>query len=170
MKCEYCELRKSEILYEDDEIAVIIKDTAVTPGQITVMPKEHFTILEMVSNKIVEKCFLAANKVSIAIFESLGAQGTNLLIQNGLSANQKIPHFSIEVIPRREEDGLNLQWTPQQLMEDELESVFSQLKGAKISLKEKKEKEIKVEDEQTEMVVEEEGKENYLLKSIRRIP
>ena len=169
MKCEYCELRKSEILYEDNEVAVIIKDNVVTPGQITVLPKEHFTILEMVPNKIIEKCFLVANKVSIAIFESLGAQGTNLIMQNGLSAGQKVPHFSIEIIPRREEDGINLQWTPQQLMEDELESVFSQLKDLKIDLNEKKEKEVKVKDDKTEAVLEED-KDNYLLKSIRRIP
>tara|TARA_Y100000310_G_C20651238_1_gene799555 strand:- start:636 stop:1139 length:504 start_codon:yes stop_codon:yes gene_type:complete len=167
MKCEYCELRKSEILYEDSEVAVIIKDTAVTPGQITVLPKEHFTILEMVPNKIMEKCFLIANKVSIAIFESLGAQGTNLVMQNGLSAGQKVPHFSIEIIPRREEDGLNLQWTPQQLMEDELEALFAQLKDAKISLEEKNE--INLDDGQTEAVLEDD-KDNYLLKSIRRIP
>ena len=174
MNCEYCELRKSVILYEDKDVAVIVKDTAVTSGQITVLPKQHFTILEMVPNELMEKCFLVANKVSMAIFESVGSQGTNIMIQNGLSAGQTVPHFAIEVVPRREEDSLNFQWQPKQLSEPELESLLSQLSEVKVNLKEKAEakdkKEIKVKDENTEIIVEKEGKKNYLLKSIRRTP
>ncbi|HLC88841.1 MAG TPA: HIT family protein [Candidatus Nanoarchaeia archaeon] len=174
MNCEYCELRKSAVLYEDKDVAVIIKDMAVTPGQITVLPKQHFTILEMVPNELVEKCFIVANKVSIAIFEGLGSQGTNLVVQNGLSAGQTVPHFAIEVVPRKEEDGLNLQWQPKPLSEPELESLLSQLSEVKVDLNEKAEakekQEIKVKDEKTEMIVEKEGKNNYLLKSIRRTP
>ena len=174
MNCEYCELRKSAVLYEDKDVAVIIKDMAVTPGQITVLPKQHFTILEMVPNELVEKCFIVANKVSIAIFEGLGSQGTNLVVQNGLSAGQTVPHFAIEVVPRKEEDGLNLQWQPKPLSEPELESLLSQLCEVKVDLNEKAEakekQEIKVKDEKTEMIVEKEGKNNYLLKSIRRTP
>src|SRR3989344_3239827 len=174
MNCQYCELRKSAILYEDKDVAVIVKDTAVTPGQITVLPKQHFTILEIVPNELVEKCFLVANKVSMAIFESVGSQGTNIIIQNGLSAGQTVPHFAIEVVPRREEDGLNFQWQPKQLNEQELESLLSQLSEVKVNLKEKAEtkdkREIKVKDENTEIIVEKDGKKNYLLKSIRRTP
>ena len=161
-------------MYEDKDVAVIIKDMAVTPGQITVLPKQHFTILEMVPNELVEKCFIVANKVSIAIFEGLGSQGTNLVVQNGLSAGQTVPHFAIEVVPRKEEDGLNLQWQPKPLSEPELESLLSQLSEVKVDLNEKAEakekQEIKVKDEKTEMIVEKEGKNNYLLKSIRRTP
>ena len=161
-------------MYEDKDVAVIIKDMAVTPGQITVLPKQHFTILEMVPNELVEKCFIVANKVSIAIFEGLGSQGTNLVVQNGLSAGQTVPHFAIEVVPRKEEDGLNLQWQPKPLSEPELESLLSQLCEVKVDLNEKAEakekQEIKVKDEKTEMIVEKEGKNNYLLKSIRRTP
>ena len=165
MKCEYCELRASEVLYQDDEVAVIIKDNVATPGQITVFPTEHQTILELVPNNIVEKCFQMANKVSMAIFDGLGAQGTNIVMQNGLSAGQRVPHFCIEVIPRREADGLDFQWQPKQLMEDELESLFMQLKDAKIDLKEKPKE---VDADQTQIVVDD--KDNYLLKSIRKIP
>ena len=74
------------------------------------IPKEHFTILEGVPENILEKCSLIANKIGIAVFESLGSQGTNIMIQNGLGAGQKVPHFAIEVVPRVENDGLNLTW------------------------------------------------------------
>lgn len=183
MKCEYCDLinRKSkQLLYEDKEVVVAVKDLVAIPGQITVFPKEHFTILEMVPQKILEKCALFANKVGMAVFESLGAEGTNIIIQNGLGAGQKVPHFSIEVIPRRDGDGLNLWWQPIQLAEDQLEIMFKLLKeeADKIVLRdekpdikiEKNKKEIMVKDKDTEMKLKKEDENNYLLKSLKRIP
>lgn len=173
MKCEYCELkeRQEEILYEDNEIVVAVKDMVTTPGQITVFPKEHFTILEMVPDQILGKCAAIANKVSIAAFECLGSQGTNIIVKNGLGADQTIPHFGIDIIPRQENDGLNLQWEPKQLMEDEIESVYSIIKEEL----EKEDQEPAEEKKETksgnkETKEKSENKKNYLLKSLRRIP
>lgn len=181
MKCEYCEIveREEVILYQDDEVVIAVKDTVVLPGQVTIFPKEHFTIMEMVPEHILKKCSALANKVGIAVFESLGVQGTNVIVQNGLGAGQKVPHFAIEVIPRNENDGLNLIWQPKQLMEDEVEGTFKLLKeeAEKIDLSKKekeklgKDKEMTVKDEDTEMKVKKEKKgDNYLVKSLKRVP
>ena len=145
MKCEYCEIiernKEQEIIYQDDEVVVAIKDLTATTGQVTVFPKEHHTILEMVPDDILRKCVVLANKAGMAIFDGLAAQGTNVLVQNGLGAGQKVPHFGIEIIPRREEDGINLQWEPKQMMEDELESslmVLEETLAKKEEVKEEK--------------------------------
>ena len=181
MSCELCEVRKAEILYQDKEIVVAVKDNVLTPGQITVFPKEHYTIMEMVPSKLLGRCMNAAKKVSIAIFESMGAQGTNILVRNGLAAGQNLPHFCIEIIPRQENDSLKLNWEPRQLMEDELEQVFMQLtEEGEITLEEDSKKSVNevevVEGEDDYEVSEKQekkldkSKENYLLKSIRRMP
>jgi len=174
MKCEYCEIiernKEPEIIYQDDDVVVAIKDLTTTTGQVTVFPRKHYTILEMVPENILEKCAVLANKAGIAIFDGLAAQGTNVMIQNGLGAEQKVPHFGIEIIPRREGDGINLQWDPKQMMEDELEATLMAIKESL-----DKKEEIKVEK------VEEKGgkdkekkkksdKDNYILKSIRKTP
>lgn len=176
MKCEYCDIleRKStaDILYEDNDIIIAIKDFSIAPGQITVFPKQHFTIMEMVPDDILEKCFVLANKVSVAIFESMGAHGTNIVVQNGLGAGQKVPHFAVEIIPRREGDGLNLQWAPKELSEDEKETAFLLIKeeGDKlVDIGKKKEKK-EVSQIVTEKISGLSGKDNYLLKSLKRIP
>ncbi len=125
MKCEYCDIigrqGRGQILYEDDELFVAVKDNVVTPGQITIFTREHFTILEMVPDLLLAKCAVVANKVSIAIFESLGSQGTNIIIRNGIAAGQNVPHCGIDVIPRIEEDGLGLNWQGKPMSEDEME-------------------------------------------------
>jgi histidine triad (HIT) family protein len=182
MKCEYCDMleRKDaqEIIYEDAEVVVAIKDFCAIPGQITVFPKQHFTILEMVPDDILQKCFILANKVSVAIFESMGVQGTNLLVANGLGAGQKVPHFAVEVIPRREGDGLNLQWPAKELSEDDKETAFLLLKEEADKLVDIGKKKEKKEEPKKELSAEKlsdkddkgEKKENYLLKSLRKIP
>ena len=110
MKCEYCEIAELSrgVLYQDDKVVIALRDNVVTPGQVTIFPKEHFTIFEMVPKEIIERCVSLANKVSISAFETLSSAGTNVIIQNGLGAGQNTPHFGIEVIPRRENDGLQL--------------------------------------------------------------
>lgn len=176
MKCEYCEIIKSEILYEDEEVVIAIKDTALAPGQLLVFPKKHYTILEMVPDQLLRKCSILSNKVSMALFDSLGCQGTNVLVQNGVSAGQQVPHFALEIIPRRENDGLNLQWKPKQLMEEEMAPVFSLLKEACAEIyvdeskPQPKKETVVLKDKDTEIMVAKEGKNNYLLKSIRRVP
>ncbi len=131
MKCEYCEIvereGKAPILYIDEELVVAIKDKVMAPGQITIFPRKHYTILEMVPELLIAKCSVVANKVSMALFESLGCQGTNILISNGLASGQSVPHFGIEVIPRIEEDKVGLTWEGKQLNDDEFEMTMRAL-------------------------------------------
>ncbi|HIJ10463.1 TPA: HIT family protein [Candidatus Woesearchaeota archaeon] len=178
MKCDYCDIvegiGKSQILHQDSEIVIAIRDHVITPGQITVFPKKHYTIMELVPKKLLAKCAAIANKVSVAVFDGLGSQGTNILVQNGLGAGQKVPHFGIDIVPRIENDGVNLQWEPTQLEEVTMDLVFKELKKeasefVKKGLAGKEEKEIIVDEGDTEIEVEE-GKDNYLLKSLKRIP
>lgn len=162
---------KAQILHEDDTVIVAVKDLVFIPGQITVFPKKHFTILEAVPDDVLAACSAMANKVSQAVFESLEPQGTNILVQNGLGAGQKVPHFALEVIPRREGDGLNLQWPPKEVPEDELEIVLQQLQSEVKKLgdltAEKKKEE--ATEKKAYPKLPKEG-ENYLVKSLRRIP
>ncbi|MFH1682961.1 MAG: HIT family protein [Candidatus Woesearchaeota archaeon] len=176
MGCDYCDIAKekvrSQVVYEDDKVIAVVADLASSPGQVRLFPKEHHTILELMPDSLAHHLFRIANKLSIALFESLGAQGTNIVIQNGTAAGQTIPHFCINIIPRAEGDGLNLQWKPKQLLEEELDTAYLALKdeGDKLVLgKEEKKREV-FKDKKTEMVVEKQDEENYLLKQLRRVP
>jgi diadenosine tetraphosphate (Ap4A) HIT family hydrolase len=171
MACELCELMESKdgLIFEDDFVMAAVKSTAVTPGQISVFPKEHITIMEMVPEDVLQHCSILANKVGAAIFESLGAIGTNIMVRNGAGAGQIIPHFSIEIIPRQENDGIDFQWPSKQMMEDEIEILFDKLNEKEVNVKEEKVQEVS-EDDDNKKVVSKKGKENYLLKSTKRIP
>src|SRR3989344_7120887 len=95
--CTFCQLiqKKANVLYDDEKLVVMLSPEPALPGHLLVVPKVHATILEQVPDFIVGDMFKAANKASSAIFESLGAQGTNVLIQNGPPAGQRHNHVML---------------------------------------------------------------------------
>lgn len=173
--CVYCQkvLSGKDKLYEDDKAVVMLSDTPSTYGHILVMPKEHFPIIEQVPDFVVEHVFKIANKVSIAAFEALHVQGTNIIANNGVAAGQDSAHFMVHIIPRKENDGLDFQWTPKQLSEEEMSTVELQLKEETKSIgtfQKEKEGPIEIKEEKESIETKEGEEESYFIKRWRKIP
>lgn len=171
MSCEICEQIKSRkgLLYEDSEIVAMLAPKPTSVGHVYVVPKKHTPILEQIPDPVIGNMFAKANKISMASFESLGVQGTNLLIQNGLPAGQHHSHCILHVIPRREGDGLNLMWQPKQLTEEEMSTAEIQIKEntGQVGIFEKK-KEKPIEIEKPKEI--EDKDEDYRTKHLERLP
>jgi histidine triad (HIT) family protein len=168
--CQICQLMKSKeglVVYEDEGMKALLLDKPSSPGHIRLFPKKHYTIFEQVPDQEVEKIFIVANKISTAVFEGLNMQGTNILVNNGVAAGQKDPHFTIDIIPRIEGDGLKLDWTPRQLSDDEMSTVELMLKPHTETLGVSEEPEKPVEGKKKEETIKD---ENYLTQQLRRIP
>ncbi len=168
MKCDICERIKNKkgVIYENEKIAVFIPEDAFTAGHLVIATKEHYPILEAIPDFIVSEMFVLANKAGMAVFESLGAQGTNILIQNGTSAGQEKPHVLLHVIPRKENDGLNLQWAPKQMDQEEMSTI-------ELKIKYQTDHVGVVQSEEQKPITEEEvkeEKEDYKKKTLIRIP
>lgn len=173
--CEICKIvhdRKVRIVYEDDKITAFLDPNPASIGHIAIVPNEHHAIIEQVPDYIVGHIFSIANKISIALFESLNIQGTNILAQNGIEGGQKQPHFIVHVIPRIEGDRIGLQWKPLQPTPDELATAELQLKDHVKNIGEfEKEKAPPINiDTKKETYSENEEEENYLIKQLRRMP
>src|SRR3989338_4382063 len=142
-------------------------------GHCFVMPKNHYPIIEQVPDTEIGKMFQVSNKISTAIFESLGAQGTNVFVANGIPAGQTVAHFMINVIPRKENDGIGLQWVPKQLSEEEMSTVELKLKenmqGVAVESLVKKEMP-KAHAEMPKPFISDEGEEDYFMNQLRKIP
>jgi len=172
MTCETCELikKKKGKLYEDEKIIALLAPTPAAVGHVWVLPKNHAAILEQVPDYIVGQVFSTANKLSMALFESLGAHGTNLLIQNGVSAGQKHNHLIVHIIPRRENDGIDFNWETKQLSEEEMSTVEIKIKDETKGIgffETEPEKKVVIEQKEAEELGDE---EDYLLKQLERLP
>ena len=119
---------KTNVICESERVVVLVPDAPAAPGHLWIAPKEHVPILEQCPDYIVGELFEIANKASIAVLESVGATGTNLFVANGLPAGQFMPHILVHVLPRKERDGILLEWNPKELSEDEMAAVEMKLK------------------------------------------
>ncbi len=168
-------------IYEDDKVVAFLAERPATIGHIIVAPKQHLPIFEALDDELVEHVSAVANKISIAVFEAIKCEGTNMLIHNGLEAGQEDPHFSVNVIARKGGDGLSFEWMPKQVTEDELGTIELQLKE-ELSKKQvpvaatvtnKKQETVPDEDIPNDSKNEsepEEKEENYLIKQLKRMP
>lgn len=130
--CLVCQIARGSVpskkVYEDESILAVLDINGANPGHCFILPKEHYPIIEQVPDKELKKIFIIANKISSAVFETLQAQGTNIFVANGIPAGQTVAHFIVNVIPRFEKDGINLQWAPKQLDEEEMATIELKLK------------------------------------------
>ena len=160
----------SKKIYEDEQVMAVLDVNGANPGHCFVMPKNHYPIIEQIPDREIGRLFQVSNKISTAIFESLGAQGTNIFVANGIPAGQTVAHAIVNVIPRKENDGINLQWPPKQLSEEEMSTVELKLKeqAKNIGHFEKEMKKTKIQSPKIEFLSDEE--EEYFSKQMRRLP
>ena len=172
--CIICNISSGKIpslkVYEDDLVMAVLDVNGSNPGHCFVFPRNHYPIMEQVPDLEVARLFQLSNKISSAIFESLGVQGTNIFVANGIPAGQTIAHATINVIPRKENDGVNLQWKPKQLSEEEMSTVELRLKDAtkNVAVKEKENKPMRVHQPKPTVLSDEE--EDFFSRQMRRIP
>jgi len=130
-ECEFCGIVngefESEEIYQDDKVIAVLHLKPTVPGHILLFTKKHYPIVEEVPDDICSHMLAIANKLSTAIFESIACHGTNIIIENGTAAGQAIPHVSVHIIPRNENDKVNLEWQPKKLSNDEMDIVHAQL-------------------------------------------
>ena len=132
--CLVCQIIENKVpskkVYEDELAIAVLDVNGSNPGHCFVMPKNHYPILEQVPDAEIGSLFNISNRISSAIFESFGAQGTNIFVANGIPAGQTVAHFIINVIPRKENDGINFA-LPQKAMEQkEVEAVGDRIAAA----------------------------------------
>ena len=175
--CVVCQIASGRVpskkVYEDELALAVLDVNGANPGHCFIIPKNHYPIIEQVPDMEVARLFQVSNKISTAIFESLGAQGTNIFVANGIPAGQTVAHFIINVIKRKENDGINLQWQPRQLSEEEMSTVELKLRenmqGMAIESQGKREMP-KAHSERPKPFISDEGEEDYFMSQLRKIP
>ncbi|MEM0231368.1 MAG: HIT domain-containing protein [Candidatus Woesearchaeota archaeon] len=115
-------------IYEDEMAVAFLSERPVSRGHVVLAPKQHYPILEATPDYVAGHLLVVANSISAVLFSALDAQGTNILVQNGEAAGQDTAHLLIHIIPRYSEDGINFQWQPRQLSEEQMSMVELALK------------------------------------------
>ena len=125
--CIFCKLANGEIpsrtIYEDDRFRVILDMGPATRGHALILPKEHFANIYEIPDDWAADAMVLAKHMTAVMHEKLGADGFNIVQNNGTVAGQTVFHFHIHLIPRYKDDGQKIGWNPGKPTDEELAEI-----------------------------------------------
>lgn len=120
-ECIFCQIAskniKSYVIYEDDEFIAVLDVMPANLGHIILFTRHHISTLENLNDKI----FIIAKELAIAIKRITG--NVNVVLQSGALAGQKTEHLMIHIIPRTQDDKININWQGLKISEQDLEQL-----------------------------------------------
>ena len=129
--CIFCKLANGIIptnkIYEDDDFTVILDLSPANTGHALIIPKQHYDNLLELDDEIASKVLPLAKRIASVMKEVLNADGINIVQNNGVAANQTIPHFHTHIIPRYDNDGCGIIWPQKEPDADELAALAEKL-------------------------------------------
>ena len=106
--CLFCQIAAgeldAEIVFEDEVSIAFLDIRPLFHGHSLLVPREHFEALPDLPAEMVGPYFANVQKLSRAIPDAMGAQGSFVAINNIVS--QSVPHLHVHVVPRVRKDGL----------------------------------------------------------------
>lgn len=129
--CIFCKIANGEIpsktIYEDERFRVILDLGPATRGHALILPKAHADNLYALEEETAGEVMKLARRMALQMRDRLGADGFNLVQNNGEAAGQTVMHFHLHLIPRYRDDGQHILWEPGQASSEELEEVRRQI-------------------------------------------
>jgi len=130
-KCLFCKIASGEIpskiIYDSPNVMAFLDIKPANPGHVLVIPKEHFETLPELPENLNSALLQVVKIITQAQIEVLGAQGVNVLQNNGEIAGQAVPHIHIHVIPRFKDDKIVINWAPTELKHEQLDEIQKRL-------------------------------------------
>jgi histidine triad (HIT) family protein len=131
--CIFCKIvageLPSEIVREDEHTVAFMDINPWTRGHALVIPRSHSRNLYEVGEDDLRHTSSAAKQLALRMRERLRCDGVNLLNASEPAAWQTVFHFHMHVIPRYDDDPLQLPVRPRQAAQAELAEVASELRG-----------------------------------------
>ena len=129
--CIFCKIANGEIptntIYEDEDFRAILDMGPAAKGHALLLPKEHADNLFELPDEIAQKALVTAKKIGKKLVDKLGADGLNIVQNNGEIAGQTVMHFHIHIIPRYRSDGQKINWVPGSPSAEELAAICKEI-------------------------------------------
>jgi histidine triad (HIT) family protein len=119
----------SETIDSDERTVAFMDINPATRGHALVVPRTHSADLLEISDEDLTATMLAARRLAARMKETLDADGINLINACGAVAWQTVFHFHVHVVPRYEDDPLELPWVPKPGDPDEIAATAAELRG-----------------------------------------
>lgn len=98
------------IVYEDEDTLAFMDIGPIIKGHTLVIPKTCYDPITETPDEVLAKLMSVSKRIAAAQIKALGADGVNVIQNNGRAAGQEVPHIHIHVIPRFNDDGHHWNW------------------------------------------------------------
>ncbi len=113
-KCIFCKIVALEIpaavVYKSKSLLAFLDVAPLSEGHLLVVPREHYCHLYDLPAATCAEIGSVLPKLGRAVLDVTGAEGFNVLQNNGEAAGQVVDHVHVHLIPRRMDDGLGYRW------------------------------------------------------------
>lgn len=114
--CIFCKIIAREIpstiFYEDETVVAFLDAFPAVEGHSLVVPKRHTESFRESPTEVRQIAEVLPRLASVVV-AAIGAEGVNILCNDGPAAGQIIPHIHFHIVPRKLNDGLKIH-APQQ--------------------------------------------------------
>ena len=106
--CVFCEIAAGDVpaqlVLDEPDLVAFLDTRPVFKGHTLLIPREHIGTFPELPATMLQTFFAAAQRLTTAVEEGLGAKGAFVAMNNKVS--QSVPHLHVHVVPRRPKDGL----------------------------------------------------------------
>jgi histidine triad (HIT) family protein len=98
------------VVYDDEDTLAFMDIGPIIKGHVLVIPKTCYDPITETPDEVLCKLIRVSKRVAASLMNELGADGVNIIQNNGAAAGQEVPHLHFHVIPRFEGDGHRWNW------------------------------------------------------------
>jgi diadenosine tetraphosphate (Ap4A) HIT family hydrolase len=112
--CIFCKIVSGAIpsfkVFENEHVLAFLDINALSPGHTLVIPKYHAERTHQLPADVMGEVGRAIHVVSSALVATGGMRDYNVLQNNGAAAHQAVMHVHYHVIPKTDNEGLDIIW------------------------------------------------------------
>jgi histidine triad (HIT) family protein len=130
--CVFCRIVAKQIpatvVQEDADTLAFMDIGQVNPGHVLVALKSHADNLFELQDAQAAAVFRTVARVARAIRDAFAPRGLSVYQANGKAAGQTVFHFHVHLVPRHENDGMNLTWPVKNPPREKLEEYAAKIR------------------------------------------
>ena len=130
-ECIFCKIVAGEVpchqVFSNDSVLAFLEIGPVSAGHVLLIPKCHCDSIVDLPTDAAAAIGMVLPRLARAVIDTVGADGLNLLQNNGECAGQVVKHAHFHLIPRTENDGLGYRWRSGEYRAGEAEQLCGQI-------------------------------------------
>jgi histidine triad (HIT) family protein len=131
--CIFCRIASGQIpavkIFEDEVVVAFLDIGPVSDGHTLVMPRKHVEQVHSCPPELLGEIWTRLSKIAGAIVSATGADGYNVLCNNGRAAGQIVDHLHFHIVPRKTGDGVFAQWPSYKYAQGKADTIAAKIKS-----------------------------------------